>query len=346
MGNYRKIIQHSMQRRAIFHDYCDPCIYTISIHLLDRTRPILGNLIIDSPVGTPPEEIAAHIVPSQLGNAVKKCWERIPEFHPEVELYPFQLMGEHLHGCLYVKQRMKHPLGQLVAGFKSGCTAEYYQLFPDIHAPLFAEGFHDRILYGQKQLQVMKAYIYDNPRRYAIKKMYPDFFCKLRKIPFYGGYLNGFGNSFLIENRIYYQIQASRHITQEEYNLKREELLKAIRQGAVIVSTRLSDAEKSLTDEVFQREIPIIFLKSEGFPPLYKPSGKYFDACANGRLLILAPYCWPYHFERKTLTRDEACVLNAIGALICGKNLDSIQYSSTSPADIPALLAQAIGKRT
>lgn len=51
-----------------------------------------------------------------------------------------------------------------------------------------------------------------------------------------------------------------------------------------------------------------------GFPPLYKPPGKYFEACAEGLLLMLAP--WPYHMEKRTITRQQCLALNDMAAAI------------------------------
>ena len=44
--------------------------------------------------------------------------------------------------------------------------------------------------------------------------------------------------------------------------------------------------------------------------PMWKPGGSQFDACAEGRLLLIAP--WPHHNERLTITRAQCNVLNAI----------------------------------
>lgn len=41
---------------------------------------------------------------------------------------------------------------------------------------------------------------------------------------------------------------------------------------------------------------------------MYKPPGKYFEACAEGLLLMLAP--WPYHFDRRNISRQQCLALN------------------------------------
>ncbi len=66
----------------------------------------------------------------------------------------------------------------------------------------------------------------------------------------------------------------------------------------------------------------VIVLKSGGFRPLYKPDGRYFDLCAQGRVLILSPYAWTGRTE--ALTRERCLEMNGlaagIGAEIGGDN--------------------------
>lgn len=65
----------------------------------------------------------------------------------------------------------------------------------------------------------------------------------------------------------------------------------------------------------FDNGFPEIILKDNGFAPLTKPSGKYFDACANGQLLLLGPISQGN--ERKAITRNECLSLNDIAARLC-----------------------------
>jgi hypothetical protein len=58
----------------------------------------------------------------------------------------------------------------------------------------------------------------------------------------------------------------------------------------------------------FNHGYPTIVLVENGFAPLAKPGGKRFDACAQGRLLLLAP--WEHHNERLLITRDKCLAMN------------------------------------
>jgi hypothetical protein len=61
----------------------------------------------------------------------------------------------------------------------------------------------------------------------------------------------------------------------------------------------------------------LILLKPDGFPPLYKPSGAYFDLCAQGRLLVLSPFA--YTGRKQPLTRERCLQMNEWVREMCGK---------------------------
>ena len=197
---YRKQIKHSMLRRCFGWDYCSEGIYMITLTLEDRSHPILGNLVIDTLPSTPPELTRAHIAPTALGLAVQSYWMHIPDFHPETRILGFQLMEEHLHGVIQVLRKMNTPLGSIIAGFKGACSNKYHELYPAAGlAPLFSTGYQDRILFDHGCLPRVLHYLADNPRRAAIKRLFPELFRHIRRIPFYGGHFTGIGNHFLLD---------------------------------------------------------------------------------------------------------------------------------------------------
>lgn len=78
---------------------------------------------------------------------------------------------------------------------------------------------------------------------------------------------------------------------------------------AVLVSPCISPGEKAIARAAFAAGLPLAVLQENGFAPHDKPSGRYFDACAAGRLLMLAPF--PYHRQRQSITREQCQELNA-----------------------------------
>ena len=59
--------------------------------------------------------------------------------------------------------------------------------------------------------------------------------------------------------------------------------------GGVLISAFISPKEKDIRREVEEIGGKIILVSNEAFHERYKPSGKNFNLCEQGRLLILAP---------------------------------------------------------
>ena len=92
-------------------------------------------------------------------------------------------------------------------------------------------------------------------------------------------------------------------------------LLRAARQGAVLVSPAISPGEKAVMRAAFNEGLPLIYLQENGLTELAKPSGTLMEACARGQLLILAP--WEHHNEHITISRNQCLMLNDMARRIC-----------------------------
>lgn len=73
----------------------------------------------------------------------------------------------------------------------------------------------------------------------------------------------------------------------------------------------------SLAEEAAASGGGLIVLKHGGFPPLYKPSGLYFDLCAAGRLLVLSAFT--YSTRKQPLTREQCLAMNGWCEAICAR---------------------------
>ena len=125
------------------------------------------------------------------------------------------------------------------------------------------------------------------------------------------------GTIFLLDAPNLLQVQCSQKLTDEQIKeLCRQFLAQAI-NGAVLVSPSISAGEKEIMNTAFVNGFPIIVLQENGFAPLAKPGGQRFDACAQGRLLMLAP--WQHHNDRRTITRAQCLELNEMARMICNQ---------------------------
>ena len=116
----------SMKRRMDSHDYSSRQMYLITI-VTEGRRPLLGHVegFAEAPNDSPN---APRLIPSPLGEAVSRCWWDISRFYPQVKVEGIQLMPDHLHGILFVQEKMDVPLGKAIIGFKTGCNKAYRQL--------------------------------------------------------------------------------------------------------------------------------------------------------------------------------------------------------------------------
>ena len=327
----------SMLRRRVGHDYTERQIYMVTMTTEGR-RPLFGQVVgrSDASIG---DDNAPRIVLSELGTRVQQEWLGIPNYYPEIKIIALQMMPDHLHGILFVKQKMQKDLSRVIRGFKTGCNRAYRALFsasPAVpcvatqsqqrapsnpkgshpkHGLLFAPGFNDQLLLSQGQLQTWLDYLRDNPRRLLMKREHPDLFRVQRNLIIKGQQFSAIGNRFLLNRPIRQQVQCSRRLTEEQIAEKTEEMLSLARQGAVLVSPCISKGEKLIMRAAFDAGMPLIILQENGFTDLAKPGGQRMDACARGQLLLLAP--WEHHNERTAITRNQCLTLNALAHQIC-----------------------------
>ena len=294
-------VKPSMKRRKVGHDYYGRCIYMVTIVVKDR-KPILGNV-------QPPDDKHPHawLQASELGLKVLQCWREIRSYYPQIQLKAVQLMPDHLHGVLFVTDRIPIHLGQVINGFKKGCNDVTRSL---LGTTLWEGGYHDRILRGNKKLVTMVRYMRDNPHRLWVKRNNPDYFRVQQGVKIGHRDVMMAGNRFLLDYPMKVAVKCSRSLSEEDITNEIKRHLSMVREGAVLVSPCISPGEKAIMRAAFDAGAKEIVLLENGFSPMWKPGGSQFDACAEGRLLLIAP--WPHHNERLTITRSQCNVLNAI----------------------------------
>lgn len=302
--------------RAKWMDYRDPAVHLLTMTTTDR-QPILGTLVAPQDANE-----QAYIERTPLGEKIAAEIERIPSYKDasSIELYRYIIMPDHVHIMLQVHDRLPKHLGQYVRWFKRQCSAilaEEAKLAgiaarvepkdapvghplgatpPSNIRPLFAPEYHDRVLTNKGQLQHMKRYILDNPRRLALKRANPDLFRIRQNIRLGRTLCVAMGNIFLAEYPQRAVLQCSRRMTQEEIDAKREECLYQAANGVVYISGAISEGEKQISRALREAGYPLIILLTEGFPEpdspnykYFKPQGVYFEACAAGKLLLVQP---------------------------------------------------------
>ena len=214
---------------------------------------------------------------------------------------------------------------------------------------LWAEGYHDRILFHKGQLDALIHYIKDNPRRLALKRANPELFKIRQHLQIAGMSFTAMGNIFLADYPQKAVIQCSRKLHQAEIDTKKAECLDEAAKGMVFVSAAISEGEKQICRAVREAGHPIVVLLEKGFPKpedpnykYFKPQGVYFEACAAGKLLLLEPKKELYEqaeIEAEVVAkagniphealRYRFLALNAIAARICGEETPATEVPGT-----------------
>ena len=317
--------QHKMKRRKPWHDYHRKGTYMVTL-VVEGRRPVLGKLVMSAGEQDTSVELTA------LGKAIRnEEVQKISAIYKMVEIWKLCIMPDHIHMIVRIKEDLpegKH-LGHIVAGFKGGCSRAWWRMNrPCADAQgvvaatdaqgvvaagmpsLFERGYNDLILLNDSQLDNWKHYLDDNPRRLAIKRLHPDFFTTLNYIDIAEWHCQIVGNRFLLDIPQKVAVIVHSAYSDKEYAEYKKEWLACGEAGGILVSAAIATREKEVMREAMNRGYRIIFVRENGFPPLYKPSGESFDACSNGRLLQICP--WEYHMERRIISREQCLMLNRL----------------------------------
>lgn len=308
---------HSMKRRCEGHNYSGRGIYMVTFNVLDR-KPLLGT-VKGNPNMKSGEQGCPYTEYSELTRLIlRDVVDKHNELYPMVKLWKIQVMPDHIHMILYVKEPLPDgkDLGNVIGGFKTGCSKAWKRLRSaelGHEAPfltLFEDNFVDKILHTRDQLNKWNRYLSDNPRRYLIKYNNPKMFTVWNDMDICGRKCQAIGNRFLLDVPEKVAVIVHRAYTDSDFERLKEEWLECGERGGVLVSASIAPREKEVMREAMNRKYRIILLRENGFPKLYKPAGEGFYACAEGRLLQVCP--WEYHFDRRTITREQCLALNRL----------------------------------
>ena len=273
---------------------------------------------------------------TDLGKAIyHEEVQKIPYFYKMVEIWKLCIMPDHIHIIVRVKEDLpdgKH-LGDVVRGFKVGCTRAWWRLSAipagetagvveeetttpavspagKMYPVLFEAGYNDQILLEDGQLDNWFHYLDDNPRRLAIKRLHPDYFTTMHYKDIAEWHCQLVGNSFLLDIPDMVAVIVHSAYSDKDYEDYKQKWLACGERGGVLVSAAIAAREKKVIREAMNRGYRIVWVRENGFPPLYKPAGESFDACSDGRLLQISP--WEYHMQRRTISREQCLMLNRL----------------------------------
>ena len=122
----------------------------------------------------------ACLIGNELATRAYECWQQIPQYFSFVEVGPFVVMPDHIHGILFFHRQAERPdqlapvfgpqsnnLASVVRGFKTGVKAwATTSKTPFTWQPRY----FDRVIRNAIELEKISAYIRDNPNRWEVDK--------------------------------------------------------------------------------------------------------------------------------------------------------------------------------
>ena len=318
---FKETGEHSYHRRCFTHDYFAPFIYHI---ILKKGADCewFGSVTGDAKIA-PGNPGCARINESSLGRIIAKAILHLPYQFPAIKLHQFSVMPDHVHILIQVLYRSGKHLDFYIDGLKNYIASKYAtekRLLSDASVfssdMIFEAGYCDKPLYEERSLDSLYRYIRENPHRLAMRKQYPRFFQRVRKLKIGDKEYEAYGNLFLFRNPDKMAVKISRSFSLEEKARKREEWLYSAANGGVLVSPFISPAEKNIRAEAEALGGRTILITHEAFTNRFKPAAHDFELCAAGSLLIIS-LGLP---AGTTLSRSHCLAMNALAGAIAGTN--------------------------
>ena len=164
-------------KRLKGYDYRSYGAYFVTVCVQNR-RCLFGSVSDDS------------MLLSRNGRIAQRCWLDTPNHFQYTTLDQYVVMPNHFHGIVWISIRalleatikpnvtppagfLKDSLSSVIASFKSAVTRTANRLSGESGRSCWQRGFVDHVIRDDDELQVIRQYIMDNPRKWKIDRENP-----------------------------------------------------------------------------------------------------------------------------------------------------------------------------
>jgi len=131
-------------------DYTRTGHYFVTICVNDRL-PFFGNIQNNMMILNEPGEIVSDI------------WKRVPDLWTSISLDAWIVMPDHMHGIVHLQFGTTKPLSDIIGAFKTLSSKQIHLSgYPEFR---WQRSFHDRIIRDDDELNRIREYIVNNPKR-------------------------------------------------------------------------------------------------------------------------------------------------------------------------------------
>ena len=155
-------------------DYSQNGAYFFTICLQER-RPLLGSVCLLAKPDQEilyPEDVGVEL--SDAGKIVMETWLDLPHHNSSMELGPFIVMPDHVHGIVMLWERAGFEpaptaLTEIIRQLKTFSARRINRLLK-LSPPLWQRSFYDHVIRNERDFQDTASYIEANPLRFYLKK--------------------------------------------------------------------------------------------------------------------------------------------------------------------------------
>jgi REP element-mobilizing transposase RayT len=111
------------------------------------------------------------------GEIADAHWQQITAHRSNIQIDVFVVMPNHIHGLLWLSRDANDEapsLSSVVGAYKAGVTREIRRLMQNETMIVWQKSFHDHIIRTQDALDRIRAYVIENPARWAEDKFFQE----------------------------------------------------------------------------------------------------------------------------------------------------------------------------
>ena len=167
--------QDEPRRRSVRlrgYDYSTPGAYFITVCTQNRL-PLFG------------EVANGRMEANRLGSVIEDCWAKLPDHYDNVALDAFILMPNHVHGVIIIEDGptcvgaglkpalpaavsvRRHGVPEIVRAFKTFSARKINEMRASTGTPVWQRGFYDHVIRDDGELDRVRTYVMDNPRKWS-----------------------------------------------------------------------------------------------------------------------------------------------------------------------------------
>ena len=128
------------------------------------------------------EVLDGDVALTNLGRVASDYWRHVPQNFQDVSIDEFVVMPNHVHAIIFIFERrggvtppLQTPtLSQIIAYYKYQTTKQINQIRQQIGESFWQRSFYDHIVRNDKELQLIRNYIVNNPLKWELDEYYPN----------------------------------------------------------------------------------------------------------------------------------------------------------------------------